>query len=249
MKKLKDLNIVPEYELTLPSGSSIRFRQFLVKEKKLLLMAEVADTEEEKINLNLQVIESCVLNEDFDTNKLTMSDLEYLILNLRAKSLGNPIELIYTCQNKYYDEEEKINKTCNGLVQCNIDVNDVKIINKESVKAEDILLNEEIGLGIKIKIPTVKDIIKAESNADGSDVLEQILLNHITHVFDSEDMYDTSDKKELKEFIDSLKLDQLEKIEKFFLNLPRMYYENNFTCPFCGFEHKIVLERLQDFLE
>ena len=239
---------VPEYDLTLPSGKTLKYRQYLTKEKKLLLIAQETDNEEEKLNLYLQIIKNCVISTPFDVEDLTLADFEYLILNIRVRSTGD-IELDYTCKNQYFDSEDQREKICNGIVHCAIALDEIQIINKDKL-SENLILDEELGLGLKLKIPRIRDIVKMENskNLKNYEKMENLILNSITHLFTRDELIETSDKKELADYLGELPLYQSDKIEKYFDDLPRMEYRNTVVCPFCAFKHDIVLTRTNDFL-
>ncbi len=249
MNLLSNVIVAPEFDLVLPSGNKIKFRGYLAKEKKILLMAQEAETQEEQLDLYLQIISNCVTSVPFSAEDLTMADFEYLILNIRGKSVGDPIELDYTCKNVYYDQEDQREKMCNGIIHCEIPLSEIKIINSENLKG-DLILDEDLGIGFKFRIPRIREIVKLDSNSELKDSkkMELLLLNAITHFFTKDEMIDTSDKVELSEFIDSLPLYQYDKLQSYTDTLPRMKYSNSVTCPFCGFVHDINLERTKDFL-
>lgn len=239
---------VPIYELKLISVKTpIKFRPFLVKEQKLLLMAQEAinsnDTDSDTVmNTVKQVINNCVLTE-MDINELPLFDIEYLFLNLRARSIGEDIKVSYRCANLVKDDEEK-EKRCNHISQYDINLLDIKP-EMNSVHSDKIEINEKLGMLMKYpRINSLKDV-----NLENEESVLNLILNCIEGIYDEETIYYAKDteRQELVEFIDSLPTKILEKIKQFFIEMPKVKKEVHFHCEKCDYKEEIVLEGLNSF--
>jgi len=232
---------VPIYETTLISnGELVRFRPFLVKEQKLFLMASESDDQKETINTIKQVLRNCILDE-LDVDKMATFDIEHVFLQLRARSVGEVVNLKFTCNN---DVEE--GKKCGNIVQIDVNVLDIKPeLNKEH--KNKIEINEKVG--IVMKYPTFGSVNFADINTEDMDQILNIIVSCIDHIYDEEQVYHAKDvsKKELVEFIENLKQTDLEKISEFFNTLPKIKKDVDFNCNKCGYHETIHLEGIQSF--
>jgi hypothetical protein len=235
---------VPIYELKLIStGKKVRFRPFTVKEEKLFLMASESDDVDSAVKAITQVLSNCVLDE-IDVNSLPIFDIEYLFLNLRARSISEVVNLKYRCNNLVTDETGK-EKTCNG--QVDIDVNVLEIKPEVSPEHKNkIELTEK--LGIVMKYPKMNFIANSQDK-DEFDVMIDMLVDCIDYIYDDENIYYAKDstKEELIEFIDSLQSKELEKVKVFFDTMPKMKKKVDFHCTKCGYQENIDLEGIQSF--
>lgn len=232
---------VPIYETNLISdGKTIRFRPFLVKEQKLFLMANESDDQKETINTIKQVLGNCIL-DDIDVDKMSTFDIEYVFLQLRARSVGEVVNLRFTCNN---DIEE--DKKCGNTVQIDVNVLDIKpeLDEKHNNK---IAINEKIG--IVMKYPTFGSINLADLNTEDMDQILDVIISCIDYIYDEEQIYHAKDskKEELKEFIENLKQTDLEKISEFFNTLPKVKKDVDFHCKKCGYQEVLHLEGIQSF--
>lgn len=235
---------VPTYELKLiSSGKTVRFRPFLVKEQKLLLMATQSDDPKDSLNVVKQISKNCII-DDVDVESLPVFDLEYIFLNLRARSVNEIVNLQYKCNNKVKDEagEEKV---CGSLEKFDINLLEVKAT-KDPKHNTKIMLSDK--LGITMKYPTFEMVANLKSQNE-NDILMELLVNCIDHIFDDENIYYTKDvtKEELVDFIDNLQQKDLEKIQQFFETAPKIKKDLNFNCRKCGYKENIVVEGLQNF--
>lgn len=233
----------PIYEIDLPlSKKHIRFRPFLVKEQRNLMMAMEAN-DKETIEKNIrQVLHNCTLTEGIDVDSLPIIDVEYYFIQLRARSVGEVVENKYRCENTV---EEKI---CNNLMELKLNLLDIKVNINEDVK-DIIQLTDKIA--IKLKYPQFSLIEKTSKLDDATDMAFQMIVESIEYIFDGQQYYyaKESDPKELLEFVESLNKDQFDKIEQFFNNLPKLNKTVNLTCNKCGFKHLIDVEGLESFFD
>jgi hypothetical protein len=236
---------VPIYELTLPlTNKLIRFRPFLVKEEKILLMAMESDENDSILLAVKQIITNCCLDE-ISVDDLPITDIEFLFLNLRARSVNEIVELPYKCNNKVTVNGEE--KECGSIV--NLEMNLLEIHpDVHEKKIDKIVLDEKIGL--LIRYPSFK-IVEEAQKAEGTEVekLMNVLVGCIDGIYTEETIYYSKDvpKKELLEFIENLTREQFNKIQEFFESMPKIKKEVDFECEKCGYHEKITVEGLQSF--
>jgi len=235
---------VPTYEVGLIStGQTIRYRPFLVKEQKLFLMASESDDPKETINVIRQVLKNCII-DDIDIDSLPTFDLEWLFIQLRARSVEEIVHLNYKCNNNVKDEEGKDVK-CNGVVE--IDVNLLEIQpSRNPEHTNKIQLNDNLGL--VLKYPTFEMIQKFESEKS-DDMITNVLVDCIDYIYDKEQMYYAKDtnKEELTDFVDNLQQKDLEKIRVFFDTVPQVKKDVTFECPRCKYKEDIAIQGIQNF--
>ena len=231
----------PVYDLDLPlSKKHIRFRPFLVKEQKNLMMAMEAD-DKETIERNIrQVLTNCTLTDNFDVDRLPVIDVEYYFINLRARSVGEIVENKYICTNEV-DGVQCSNKmeTKFNLLDITVDINP---------NAKDIIqLTDKIS--IKLKYPEFSLIDKLKQKETAVDIAFEVVVDSIEYIYDGEQYYHANEtsKEELMQFIESLSQEQFSKLEEFFDNLPKMNRKVEMKCSKCGFDHTISMEGLESF--
>jgi len=235
---------VPVYETKLISnGKTIKYRPFLVKEQKIFLMASQSEDVKDMINAIKQVLKNCVLNDDVDIDSLPVFDLEYLFLQLRARSVNEVVNLKYTCNNPVKDDAGN-EKPCGGSVS--VDVNILEIEPTKNPEHDNkISLSEN--LGICMKYPTFEILEKLNSKED-VDFLS-VIASCIDYIYDKENVYyaKDADPAELNEFIESMQQADVEKIQTFFETMPKITKDFDFKCKKCGYEEHIEIEGMQSF--
>ena len=227
-----------EHELVLPSnGKTVKYRPFLVKEEKILILALEGANQKEITNAVKQVIKACVITRGIKIELLPAFDIEYLFLNIRAKSVGESIDLLVTCGDDGKTE-----------VAVNVPINDIQV-----VKSEEHSTDIEIGDGytVKMKYPSLNQFIETNFTED-TDTVEQsfgIISSCIDMVYNDEEMFTAAEctKKELKEWVESLTSAQFAKIEKFFETMPKLQHTIKVVNPNTKKENTVVLEGLTDF--
>ena len=235
---------VPIYEVKLIStGKTIRFRPFLVKEQKLFLMASESTDPKETINTIRQVLKNCILDE-LDIDSLPTFDLEFLFMNLRARSVEEVVDLKYKCNNIVKNDKGE-DTTCTGSVEFKLNLLEIEPI-KDPNHTNKIQLTEN--LGIALKYPSFDMIQKYESKSE-NEIMAGVLTDCIDYVFDNDQIYYAKDqtKEELDEFIDNLQQKDLEKIKVFFDTMPEIKKDVHFKCPKCLYEEYIQIKGLQSF--
>lgn len=236
---------VPIYDIKLVSNDKkIRFRPFTVKEEKLFLMAmESQETDQEStLNTIKQVLNNCVI-DDIDIDSIPTFDLEYLLINLRAKSVGEEITLKYKCNNDI--EKEGKTEKCGNVVDMTFNILDVKP-EKQKDHTNKIQINDKLGL--VMKYPTFS-LLQVYENKSEANVLIDMIIDCIDYVYDENNIYYAKDstKEELTEFLDSLQTKDLEKIKVFFDTMPKVSKSLNFKCRKCSYEESINIEGIQSF--
>jgi hypothetical protein len=233
----------PVYDLDLPlSKKHIRFRPFLVKEQKNLMMAMEAD-DKETIERNIkQVLTNCTLTENINVNTLPVIDVEYYFINLRARSVGEIVENDYVCTNEVNDTQ------CGGKMQGVINLLDIKVDIPSNIK-DLIKITDKIS--IKLKYPEFSLVEKLGKKESAVDIAFEIVVDSIEYIYDGEQYYHAHEtpKEELLQFIESLSQEQFSKLEEFFNNLPVLNRKMQIKCGKCGFDHSITMEGLESFFE
>jgi len=231
----------PIYELDLPlSKKHVRFRPFLVKEQKNLLMAmESGDSKSIEQNVK-QVLNNCTVTENIDIEKLPVLDVEYYFLNLRARSVGEVVENKYRCDNQVDGS------ACGNIMETSLNLLDIKI---EGVKENDDVIQLTDTISIKLKYPEFSVINKLSKLTDVSDIAFEMIADSVEYIFDGEQFYYAKETttEEMVEFIEGLNQQQFAKIEDFFANLPKLEKKIEMKCSRCGFEHKLDVEGLESF--
>jgi len=231
---------VPTYELVLPlTKKKIKFRPFLVKEQKNLLMAMESDDSETVHNSIKDILNNCTLTEDVVIDKLPILDVEYYFINLRAKSVGEVVEAKYRCNN---DVGEKI---CGNVMEVNLNLTDINLSGE--VSEEDIQLTDKIF--VKMKYPEFY-VVKDSINLNSVDMVTfNMIAESIEYLYDGEQYYYAHEAQpgEFLHFIENLNQAQFEKLEEFFNDLPKLKKDVEIKCNKCGFDHSIEVEGLESF--
>lgn len=237
----------PIFELTLPStGQSVKYRPFLVKEQKILLMALNAEDNIGMVVAVKQIVNNCMVDPILDVDKLPMFDLEYFFLRLRAKSIGEDVNLTLRHPTGFNSK----GKECDGSTELQLNLLDVDVV-KSISHTDKIILDEESGIGIKFKYPDGKlaTTFTVDENSNQMDVATDAMINCIEFIFDKDSVYQKEDttKEELLEFIDRLSQEQFVMLTNFFDTMPKLKHEIKWTCSKCKCEDAITLEGLASF--
>ena len=231
----------PIFYIKLPlSKKEIKFRPFLVKEQKNLLMALEAD-DKETIERNIrQILHNCTLTENINIDKLPVVDVEYYFINLRAKSVGEIVENSYICNNEVEGER------CGNKMKVEIDLNEIQV---GEVNDDDSNIQLTNKISIKLKYPEFSIIEKLTESENSVETAFKIIVDSIEHIFDGDQYYyaNESTPQELMDFLESLNQDQFVKLEKFFDTIPKIKKDVEIKCNKCGFDHSITVEGLENF--
>lgn len=229
---------VPTYNVTLPSNDKeIVVRPFLVKEEKILLMAVESKDNENIIKTTKQIINNCVISGNLDLEKLPFFDVDYLFIALRAKSIGENIEVTYKCNNTVQDQ------VCNGAFTVDIDISNCKISNDKEI-SNTIELNSK--LSVKMKYPSYSIMKMITGNESILEKKIRIIASCVDRIVDGDKIYTTKDftREELHRFLEDLTNEQYKKLEVFIDNFPEFYIQGNGKCGKCGYNHSV---RYTDF--
>ena len=236
---------VPIYNVKLLStGKSLRFRPFTVKEEKLFLMANEGEDLTTVVDTIKQILNNCILDE-FDIDSLPLFDIEHLFLNIRARSIGEVVNLKYKCNNDVLDEETKEEKKCNNVVQIDLNVLDIQP-KKQEGHTNKIEITEK--LGVVMKYPNF-ETLKKFKDVEEADSIIKMTVSCIEYVYDADKIYYAKDttEEELVEFVESMQSKDLERIKNFFDTMPKIKKDVDFKCNKCGHEEKIEIEGIQNF--
>ena len=231
----------PTYELTLPStGKKLKYRPFLVKEEKLLILALESKSQVEITNSVKDVLKKCVITRGVKIDDLPTFDIEYLFLNIRAKSIGEDINLVVTCPD---DKETEVNVT--------VYVDEIEVV-KSKDHTPDIKLDGDMTL--RMKYPSLSQFI--ENNFDTDDETKttvdktfQLIADCMDTVYTKEEAWESKDYSpdERLEFIEQLNSKQFKEVERFFATMPKLSHTIEVTNPNTKKKSSIVLEGLADF--
>ena len=231
----------PTYELKLySSNKKVKYRPFLVKEEKVLIIALESKDQSAITNAVKEVLKKCILTKGIDVDNLPTFDIEHLFLNIRAKSLGEDIKLTVTCPD---DNETKVPVT--------IYVDEIKV-NKPRGHTKDVVLDDKMTL--RMKYPSLNQFI--ENNFDTEDEAEtmvdktfKVVADCMDTIFTGEDAWDAKDytPSERLEFVEQLNSQQYKKVEKFFSTMPKLSHTIEVVNPNTKKKGSIILEGLADF--
>ncbi len=231
--------VTPTYELELPStGKKIKYRPFLVKEEKLLVLALETENTKDISTAIKTVLKNCIQSRGVKVDNLPTFDIEYLFLNIRGKSVGEDIEVNLISPDDNVTE-----------VPVTINVDDIKIQKNEEhdkkIKLDDSLVME-------MKYPSLDQFIKSNFDFDGEIDMDQsfdLIASCIDKIYNEEEVWSTADctKKEVKEFLEQMNSMQFKEIEKFFETMPKLSHSVTFKNPKTKVESTVVLEGLSSF--
>jgi len=228
----------PTYEIILPSSNrKIKFRPFLVKEEKILILAMESQDTKQIASAVKNVLTHCILTKGIKVDKLSTFDIEYLFLNIRGKSVGELIEIMVTCPDD--------GKT---QVPMSINIDSIKV-QKDKEHSPDIKLDDQYTL--RMKYPSLNEFIKNNFDAGNLKVDDtfDLIASCIDQVFSDEESW-TSDectKKELIDFIEQMNSSQFKKVEKFFDTMPKLQHTVKVVNPNTNVESEVNIEGLQSF--
>ena len=228
----------PTYELVLPSsGRKIKYRPFLVKEEKILIIALESQDQKQIATAVKSILASCILTKGTKVEKLSTFDIEYLFLNVRGKSVGEQIEVMVTCPDD--------GKT---QVPTSINIDTIKVHKNKNHK-QDIKLDDNYTL--KMRYPSLNEFIKTNFSAENIKVDDtfELIASCVDQIYSEEESWTQEDctMKELVDFLESLNSSQFKEIEKFFDTMPKLTHKVKVKNPNTKVESEIVIEGLQSF--
>ena len=229
----------PTYELEIPSiKKTIKYRPFLVKEEKILVIAMESEDPKQIAEAVKTVISNCIMTKGVKVDQLSTFDIEYLFLNIRGKSVGEDVEVLITCPD-------------DGVTQVPVSINldDIKVVIKDE-HTRDIKL--DANLTLRMRYPSVQEFIKTNFSSESSITVDDtfdMICSCVEQIYSEEESWAASDvtKKELSTFIEQLSSKQFKEIEKFFETMPKLSHKFKVTNPNTGVENEVVLEGLTSF--
>ena len=228
----------PTYELVIPSTKKkIKYRPFLVKEEKVLIIAMESEDSSTIASAVKDVISGCILTRGVKVEELATFDIEYLFLNIRGKSVGEDVEVMITCPD---DGETKVPAV--------ITLDEIKVQFDEN-HSRDIKLDDT--LTMRLKYPSMSEFIQSNFTVNDIDVDDtfKIIMSCIEQIYSEEESWSAKDctEKELKDFVEQLSSKQFQEVEKFFTTMPKLSHTIKVTNPNTGVVNDVVLEGLASF--
>ena len=228
----------PTYELSLPSnGKKIKYRPFLVREEKILIMALETENQKQITNAVVEILDACIMTRGIKIKTLATFDIEYIFLNVRSKSVGETINVNIICP-----DDEKTS------VEVPIDLESIKV---KKDKSHTNIVKIDDNLSLKLKYPSMEQFI--ENNFESTDETikntMKLITSSIDMIFSEEESWNASEStpKELEEFIEQLNSKQFQTIEKFFDTMPKLSHRVKVTNPKTNVESTVILEGLAAF--
>ena len=230
----------PRYELTLPSQDvKVQYRPFVVKEEKILLMAMESKDNNEIVNATKNILKSCTFDK-LDIESLPMFDIEYLLLQIRGKSVGEVAKFKVICPD---------DKSTAADVEFDLSKVEVQV---EDDHTNKIIIDEKRNLGLVLNYPSL-GITKAgfDVNKTDTDSMFNVICSCIDHIYEGDKIYPAKDstQKELKDFIENVTQKAFLDIKKFFESAPQLRHEVEVTNPKTGVKSKVTFKGLQDFFQ
>jgi len=233
---LPKLNEVPKYELNIPStNQKVKFRPFLMKEEKVLLIAMELQNQTDIFNTIIDTLSACI-EDNIDINKLGTFDVEYCFLKIRSKSAGEKADMIFKCTE------------CESENEVSINIDDINI---EVPKLDSVIeINNEIS--VEMTWPSFNDVARNDSIINSKSTVDQIFAlvrACIVSINTEEERFIVKDHsiEEIDQFIESLNSDQFGKIREYVEQMPQLKHDVEFSCVSCSHQNKVTVEGLQSF--
>ena len=210
----------------------IEFRPFLVKEEKILMIAQESKDEKQIMSAMKDIVSACTFGK-VNADTCTLYDIEYLFLQLRMKSIGETTKINLKCEK------------CGEYTPIEIDLNEIKVVWPKTEVSNTIKLTDDIGMVLKPL--TLKSAQKVSGSTE--EIFNQALIQSIESIYDADNVYSAADtsEKEILEFIDSMSHSQLEEIQSYLNNQPAVKHTVEFKCKHDGHVNKIELKGIQSF--
>ena len=224
------------FELVVPSsGKKLKYRPFLVKEEKVLILAQESGNQKEMARAIKEVIDACVLTRGFKVDELATFDIEYIFLNIRGRSVGEDVEVIITCPD---DGATKVNHT--------IFLDEIKVVFDEEHSAT-VAIDDTYS--VKMKYPTMEEVMETDTDNVTVEQSLGLIAGCIDQIYSEEESWAASDSspEELVAWVEELDPQQFAKLEKFFTTMPKLTHTITVTNPETGVDNEIVLEGLGSF--
>ena len=224
----------PEHDLILSNGVKVKYRPFLVKEEKILLMSVENNEEQDMINTLIKTVQTCVLTDGIDVTKLPVYDFEWLWLNIRSKSIGETVQLKLKCP----DDETQV-------VDYEFNIDSVK---PDFSKKIDTNVPFSKDYGVIMRVPTIVEVADKKTIIDLS---VNLMRDCIAQIYNGDEIFETKDLEpsEVEQFVDNLTMPQFKKLKDFFETLPVIKHTIKYKNPKSGMEHEMLLQGASDFFQ
>lgn len=235
------VNSTPVYTVQVPSTKKeFKFRPFLVRDEKALLIAQQSENDSVMLDTVKEVIKTCA-KSDIDVDKLASFDIEYIFLQMRAKSIGEIVQLSFQCDIDHGEDNPK------SITTVDVNLEEVKVVQFDGHTNKVKLFGD---VGVVLKYPTIDTIKKMESLSDSEvDQMFEIVVDCIDYIYDANEVHTAKDQRreELIEFLNNLTADQFDSIQEFFRTMPQLRAYVSYKCPVCGRDHNKYMEGLASF--
>lgn len=229
---------VPTYELVVPStGKTIKYRPFLVREEKVLLIALESQDENQILNAITNILKGCIQTRGIKIEDLSIFDIEYIFLKVRSKSVGEIVSMKVTC----LDDNETV-------VEYELNLDDVEVFKPEGHNNK---IDLEDGMGLVMKYPGINEFVSTQMV--GKDLSTEEVFNTVVssvhQIYTADEVYEskTTSKKDIEEFLDGLTTKQFESIQTFFSTMPKLSHTFKVINPKTGVESEYTIEGLTNF--
>ena len=224
----------PEHDLMLSNNVKVKYRPFLVKEEKILLLSVENNVEQEMIDTLIKTVQTCVLTDGIDVTKIPVYDFEWLWLNIRSKSIGETVQLKLKCPD---DETQVVDYDFN-----------IESVKPDFSKKINTFIPFSKDYGVIMKVPTIVEVANKNTIIDLS---VNLIRDCIAQIYNGDEVFETSDlePKELEQFVDNLTIPQFKKLKDFFEELPIISHTIKYKNPKSGKEHEMLLQGASDFFQ
>jgi hypothetical protein len=232
---------VPTYKVKIPSSDKeIRVRPFSVKEEKLLFMAVESGKLSDMIDTTKQVINNCIISGDFNVDKAPFFDIDFLFIFLRAKSVGESVEVNLTCNNTLDD-----GKRCGHTFPTNMDISNHEMLVNERLSSD---IKLDASSGVRMKYPNYS-VVKSMDEVPDIEKKTKVIINSLEHIYDKKGVYSAKDysTKELQDFVEGLTEEKYKLLEEWVDSFPTFVVKLEADCPKCGFHHEVRYSDFADF--
>ena len=231
----------PTYNLTIPSSKQkVKYRPFLVKEEKALLIAQQSEDVNVMVDSLKEVIKGCVLDK-IDIENLATFDIEYIFTQIRAKSVGEIVELLFPCDVDHGEDNEK------AKLKISIDLSKIEVVTPEDHTNKIPLFGD---VGVVMKYPTFETMTKMEKlDVEDIDSIFDIIATSIDYIYEGDEIHYAAEQshKDLLQFLNNLTNEQFANLQKFFSTLPKISKAVEYNGPICAKHHSVTLEGMQSF--
>lgn len=234
------MNTMPTFTLTVPStGKAVRYRPFVVKEEKALMIAQQSEDPSVMIDTLKNVIKSCV-QDQLDVDALAVFDLEYIFTQIRGKSVGEIVDLMFSCDTDHGEQNDKAKS------KVKVDLSTIEVTRNPDHTNKIMLFGD---CGVMMRYPNMNMIKQLDAGSDNIEDIFEVIVASIDCIFQGDDIYYAKEQKkeELQQFLNNLTSEQFKKVQTFFETMPKLTTTVEYKCPVCGRDHKKVLEGLQSF--